>query len=74
MANKIKFAMPFIGMALSILGIMFSISKNPWCWPLWILSAIIFLIIEIRDKRLAYIILWIMYLGFDIYGWYLWTR
>lgn len=62
----------WIAASLSILGILFNAKKNIWCWPIWLLSNFLWLIVTIQTQNWPQVILWSTFLVTNIYGWYEW--
>lgn len=66
--------MSWIAVSLSILGIILNARKNVWCWAVWILSNIFWLAYEIPKGEIPSIILWVVFLVMNSYGWYSWKK
>ncbi len=58
---------------LNILGAVLNAYKIVWCWPIWATSSIIWLTIAVGDSREAQIVLWGVFLGTNLFGWWKWT-
>jgi nicotinamide mononucleotide transporter len=60
--------------SLSITGLYLNAKKNIWCWPVWLLSSILWAVYFIHQHEIASIIMWIVYSGFNIFGWLEWSK
>ncbi len=61
------------GFVTGILGVWLTIKQNNWCWPLWFVCTIFYLIIFLDAKLFADMWLQVFYLITIGYGWYKWT-
>ena len=66
--------LPFnwIGATLSIVGIALNANKLITCWPVWIASNFFWLAYSLPQKDWAYVVLWVVFVFFNSYGWYQW--
>ena len=64
----------WIASGLSIIGTLFSAKKNIWCWPIWILSCLIWSGYSMFSKQWALLSVWIGFIVANIYGWKNWYR
>lgn len=66
--------MDWIAMILSVLGIVLNAKKNMWCWPIWILSNICWLIYFLGKGEYPVIILNVIFGIVNTYGWIQWSK
>jgi len=59
---------------LSIFGIYLNARKNIWCWYVWLVSNVGWLIYYLDKKDLPAIVLWIAFACFNVYGLIMWKR
>ncbi|MBI5733238.1 nicotinamide mononucleotide transporter [Candidatus Jorgensenbacteria bacterium] len=64
----------WLAMTLSIIGILLNANKIIWCWPVWVLSCICWLLHVIPKREWAQILLWAAFLVSNAYGWYQWLQ
>jgi len=64
----------WIASGFSILGVVLNAYKIILCWPIWIISNILWIYYTTKNKQYAALVLWITFLLFNIFGWYQWTR
>lgn len=66
--------MSWIATLLSVIGIILNAKKNIYCWPTWILSDILWVIIAILKQDYAQVLLWLIFGIAGIYGWWKWKH
>lgn len=65
----------WISTILSVIGIVMNAKKIIWCWPVWMASNVGFIYGAIFvDFTPNLIVLWVMFLGFNVYGWREWKK
>jgi len=64
----------YILMVISIFGLFLNARKNILCWPIWLISSVLWVVYFIHLQEHASIIMWIVYTGFNIYGWFAWKK
>ena len=62
----------WVATILSITGILLNANLIIWCWSVWILSNVFWIIWSINKKEWSQLVLWIVFLITNIYGWYQW--
>lgn len=62
----------WVATILSITGILLNANLIIWCWSVWILSNVFWIIWSINKKEWSQLVLWIIFLITNIYGWYQW--
>ena len=60
--------------ALSVLGLWFNARKNIWCWPVWLLSNLLWIAHTLAVQEWAALATWCVFLAFNGYGWLAWRR
>jgi nicotinamide riboside transporter PnuC len=63
-----------IAFLLSIIGIYLNAKKIIWCWYIYILSSICWLIYYVRKNDTPSIILWTVFICFNLYGLITWKK
>jgi len=66
--------MDIIALILSVIGIILNAKKIIWCWLVWIISNMFWIIYMINRDEISSVILWIVFTIFNIYGWYEWKK
>lgn len=64
----------WIGSILSISGILLNANKHMWCWPVWLLSNVVWLVHTAMIGEWAAFVMWVVFVFGNIYGWYCWIR
>ena len=64
----------WVASILSIFGIYLNAKKNIWCWYVWLVSNVGWLIYYLDKKDLPAIVLWIAFACFNVYGLIMWKR
>jgi nicotinamide riboside transporter PnuC len=64
----------WIASILSIVGIVFNAKKHILCWPIWLVSNVLWIIYFINIWNPQSLLLWIVFFGFNIYGWIQWKK
>jgi len=64
----------WIATTISILGIALNARKIMLCWPVWLVSNVLWVTYFgiMGDK--PSIILWVVFSVFNIYGWVMWSK
>jgi len=62
------------GALLGFLYILLSIRQNKWCWPIGLLTSVLYIYVFLVTKFYADMLLQVYYVGASIYGWYNWTH
>jgi len=55
-----------------ILTVWLTVRQNLWCWPVGSASNALFTLIFFREKLYADVVLQVIYIGVNFYGWYEW--
>ena len=64
----------WIATIISIIGILLNSKKNILCWPVWLVSSLMFVIYFIVLQDNPSILLWVVFSGFNLYGWIQWKK
>lgn len=64
--------MGWIAIIFSVLGIILNAKKVIWCWLVWIISNLLWTIHAFALGDWSAVCLWVVFTGFNIYGWYQW--
>ena len=66
----------WIAFALSVIGILLNAKKIIWCWPIWLVSNVLWIIHIWTQPAPDYsaLCLWVVFLMSNIYGWFQWGR
>jgi nicotinamide riboside transporter PnuC len=62
----------WIATSLSIIGIIFNALKMVVCWPVWLASNVFWIYWAIKKHERHQLILWIVFLVSNLFGWYMW--
>jgi len=63
-----------LGAILGLLYILLSIRQNKWCWPIGLLTSVLYIYVFLVTKFYADMLLQVYYVGASIFGWYNWTQ
>ena len=66
--------MDWIAMIFTLIGVFFNIQKSLWCWPIWIVANIFWIIYWISLWQIPALIVIIVYTIANIYGWIVWKN
>jgi len=64
----------WIATSFSIIGIILNARKIIWCWPVWVVSNILWIIYFEKLKMTPSVVLWIVFSVFNVYGWIQWKK
>lgn len=63
----------WIAVTLSLVGIFLNARKNILCWPVWVASNVLWLIVSaVPNLNVPQTILWASFLVANFYGWINW--
>jgi nicotinamide mononucleotide transporter len=62
------------GVVLGVAYVLLAIRENPWCWPLGIGNAALFLVVFFEARIYSNALLQALYVVVSFYGWYLWRH
>jgi nicotinamide mononucleotide transporter len=64
----------WIATVISIIGIILNAKKQISCWPVWIVSNILWIIYFASLDMTPSVVLWIVFTIFNVYGWRQWYK
>lgn len=64
----------YIAAFISFIGIILNAKRKLLCWPIWIISNIFWIYYSISKNDTPSIILWSMFIGANVWGWYSWIK
>ena len=70
-SKKLK-VVGWVATTLSVVGIILNALKMIICWPVWIVSDFFWLYWAIKKKVWSQVWLWIVFMLFNVFGWYMW--
>jgi nicotinamide mononucleotide transporter len=62
------------GVISGIVAVWLTTRQKIWCWPIGIISVLLFVVVFFRARLYAAMGLQIIYVGLALYGWYAWTH
>ncbi|HEX9185944.1 MAG TPA: nicotinamide riboside transporter PnuC, partial [Vicinamibacteria bacterium] len=62
------------GVVLGVAYVLLAIRENPWCWPLGIGNAALFLVVFFEARIYSNAALQALYVVLSFYGWYEWRH
>lgn len=62
------------GVATGIVAIWLTTREKVWCWPIGIVSVLLFVAVFSRARLYAAMGLQVVYVALALYGWYAWTK
>lgn len=62
-----------VATVFGFLCVVLTIRRNVWCWPTGLVQVLLFIIIFYHAKLYSDLILHVIYVGMQFYGWYCWT-
>ena len=63
-----------LGFVLSVIAVWLTARQHLWCWPIGIVSVVVYAIVFIDVKLYSDAALQIIYIFLQAYGWTIWTR
>lgn len=65
----------WIATSLSLLGCFLNARKKIACWPIWVTANFVWIYYTVFvNVQPAQTMLWVVFQGFNFYGWYNWHR
>jgi nicotinamide riboside transporter PnuC len=64
----------WVVVAVSIVGTVLNARRNIWCFPLWIIANLFWIIYGYNKSAPAMTAMFAVYLGLAIYGWVFWNE
>jgi nicotinamide mononucleotide transporter len=66
--------MEIAGVVTTLAGIWLTTRRTLWCWPVILISDVIYLVVFFRAQLFSDALLQVFFLAFTLYGWYYWAR
>jgi nicotinamide mononucleotide transporter len=60
--------------ALGVIAVWLTVKQNPWCWPIGLVTVLIYSWIFFDVKLYSDMLLQVIYALLQVYGWLQWTR
>ena len=67
-------AFEIAGTVLGVVYVILAIRENPWCWPIGIGNAALFLVVTASARLFGQAALQAVYVVVSVYGWYEWLH
>src|SRR5659263_561598 len=67
-------ALEIAGVLTGILAVWLTTREKVWCWPIGIVSVLLFVAVFYRARLYAAMGLQVVYVGLALYGWYAWVK
>jgi nicotinamide mononucleotide transporter len=67
-------AIEIAGVVTGIIAVWLTTREQVWCWPVGIVSVLLFVGVFYQARLYAAMGLQVVYVGLAVYGWYAWTR
>ena len=68
------FCIEIAGTLFGLLCVVLVIRRSIWCWPVGLVQVMLFIIIFYNAKLYSDLLLHVIYVGMQIYGWYYWLK
>lgn len=62
------------GVATGIVAVWLTTREKVWCWPVGIVSVMLFVAVFFRARLYGAMGLQVVYVGLAVYGWYAWVK
>jgi len=63
-----------VAVIAGFLCVYFTIKENIWCWPTGLLQVTLYIFVFYQAKLYSDVILHVIYVAMNIYGWYFWLH
>lgn len=63
-----------LGFVLSVIAVWLTARQHIWCWPIGIISVVVYAVVFIDVKLYSDAALQVIYIFLQAYGWYIWLR
>jgi len=70
----LELALEIAGTVLGVVYVILAIRENPWCWPIGIGNALLFLVVTAASRLYGQASLQGVYVVVSVYGWYEWLH
>ena len=68
------FWIEIIATGFGVLCVVLTIRRNIWCWPTGLIQVLLFIVIFYDAKLYSDLILHVIYVGMQLYGWHVWRN
>ena len=62
------------GTLLSVAAVLLTIKRSVWCWPVWILATVLYVVVFAGAKLYSDVLLQFFFLAMQIAGWLAWGK
>jgi len=66
--------MDWLATLFSIVGVFLNAKQKIICWPIWLISNILWIIHIYPHKEYALILTWVVFGIMNVYGWIQWSK
>jgi nicotinamide mononucleotide transporter len=63
-----------IAVVFGLAAVWLTVRQNVWCWPAGLIQVLLYIFIFLESKLYSDMLLHMLYVGFQIYGWYHWLH
>jgi nicotinamide mononucleotide transporter len=67
-------ALEIFASVFGLLCVWLTVRQNIWCWPTGLIQVLLFIVIFFEVKLYSDLILHVIYVGMQIYGWWFWLH
>jgi len=64
----------YLAAIVSLIGIVLNAQKHMSCWPVWLVSNVMWITYSVIEGDVPSIVLWVTFSIFNIYGWIKWKK
>jgi nicotinamide mononucleotide transporter len=68
------YALEVLAVLWGVITVWLTVKQNNWCWPVGSASNALFAVIFFREKLYADMVLQVIYIALNAYGWYEWRH
>jgi nicotinamide mononucleotide transporter len=61
-----------VALIFGVLCVLLTIARSIWCWPTGLVQVLLFIVIFYQNKLYSDLLLHVIYVGMQIYGWICW--
>lgn len=72
--SVVLLALEIVATVFGLLCVWLSVRQNIWCWPTGLVQVLVFIAIFLEVKLYSDLILHVIYVGMQIYGWWFWLH
>lgn len=67
-------ALEIVATVFGLLCVWLTVRQNIWCWPTGLVQVLVFIVIFFQVKLYSDLILHVIYVGMQVYGWWFWLH